>query len=209
MTALQITEKFKTKLYKQIKEIEDNSLVEIVAVIKLQSGTYKDIPYRVGVVVLFLAYTYFMFAPAVFDVYLIYFMTIASFFVGFSIIEFIPSLKRLLTSKKRKNKQVELHARAIFQKAGIRHTSEKIGILIYISLFEKKVTLIADSGAEEALPGEEWKKLETGFQAIFSTQDTLAALLSQLQTSKAIFSEYIPSVEDDVNELPDNINVEL
>lgn len=206
---MKLNQEFKTKLYKTIKEIEDNSLVEVVAIIKTQSGAYKDISYGVGAVVLFLAYTYFMFAPAVFDVYLIYFMTIASFFLGFSIIEFILPLKRLLTSEKRKNKQVELYARAIFQKAGIRHTSEKIGILIYVSLFEKKTTIIADSGAEEALPSEEWKTLRTNFQGIFGTQDVLAALIKQLKISKETFSEYIPSVEDNVNELPDNMDVEI
>ena len=200
---------FKTKLYKTIKEIEDNSLIEIVTVIKPQSGTYKDISYGAGVVFLFLAYTYFMFAPAVFDVYLIYFMTITSFFLGFSIIEFIPQLKRLLTSKKRKNKQVELYARAIFQKAGIRHTSEKIGILIYISLFEKKVIIIADSGAEEALPFEEWETLKIGFQGIFGIHSIQEKFIEQLKLSQKIFTKYIPSSDNDINELSDNLDVEI
>ncbi|OQY03471.1 MAG: hypothetical protein B6I20_04960 [Bacteroidetes bacterium 4572_117] len=202
-------EDFKTKLYQTIDEIEDSSLVEVVAMIKSQSGRYIDVSFAAGAVFMFLVYTYFMFAPTIYNVYLIYFLSIVSFFIGFSVVEFIAPIKRILTNKKRKQKQVELFARASFQKGGIRHTSEKVGVLIYVSLFEKKVFIIADRGAETALPDEEWKKIKTGFQNIFSTQNIANEFIGQLKNCKTIFSGYIPSTEDDVNELPDNLDVDL
>jgi len=202
-------EDFKTELYQTIEEIEDNSLVEVVTVIKSQSGRYIDISFAAGTVFMFLVYTYFMFAPTIYNVYLIYFLSIISFFIGFSVVEFIAPIKRILVSKKRKNKQVEVFARASFQKGGIRHTSEKVGILIYLSLFEKNVFIIADRGAETALPGDEWMKIRVGFQAIFSTQNIATEFIEQLKACKTVFSEYIPSTEDDVNELPDDLDVDL
>jgi len=198
---------FKTELYQTIEDIEDNSLVEVVAMVKAQSGSYRDISFGAGAVILFLAYTYFMFAPTIFDVYLIYFMTIIAFIIGYAIVEFITPVKRVLTSKKRKNKNVEVYGRAIFQKGGIRHTSEKVGIVIYVSLFEKKVYIIADRGAETSIPGEEWKKINESFQNIFKAPDFNKALIENLKSCKLIFSKYIPSTEDDINELPDDLDI--
>ena len=202
-------EDFKTELYQTIEDIENSSLVEVVAMIKPKSGNYHDISFFAGAIVLFLTYTFFMFAPPVFDVYLIYFLTVASFLVAYSAVEFIQPIKRILTGKKRKNKNTEIYARAIFQKGGIRHTKEKIGILIYVSLFEKKVEIIADRGAETSIPEEDWAKIDKGFQNIFNSSDLPAAFLNQIKSCKEIFSKYIPSSEDDINELPDDLDIDI
>ena len=120
------TEKFKTELYQTIEDIENNSQVEVVAIIKPEAGKYRDTSYIAGAIVLFFTFTFFMYSPWVFDVYLIYFLTIISFFVGFGLVEFIPPIKRLFIRKKKLNRNVEIYSRAIFQKGGIRHTKEKI-----------------------------------------------------------------------------------
>ena len=202
-------EDFKTELYQTIEDLENSSQVEVVAIIKRQSGNYRDISLLSGAVILFLAYTYFMFAPTVFEVYSIYFMTIIAFLIGFSIVEFILPVQKLLTGKKRLEKNVELYSRAIFQKAGIRHTQEKIGILFYVSLFEKKVKILADKGAENSIPSEEMQKIKNDFQEIFKSSDLPNEFLSKLQNCKEIFAKYIPPIEDDINELSDDLDIDI
>ncbi|MCK5535455.1 MAG: hypothetical protein KAI79_01445, partial [Bacteroidales bacterium] len=103
----QFNEDFKTKLYQIVEDIENNSLIEVVAVIKAQTRSYRDVSLLGGAVVLFLAYTYLMFAPTIFDVYLIYFLSIIGFLIGFSIVEFIPPIKRMLIPKKKLDRDVE------------------------------------------------------------------------------------------------------
>ena len=201
--------KFKKDLYQTIEDIESNSLVELVVMIKAQSGEYRDVSFYAGILTLFITYTYLMFAPAVFEVYSIYFMTVSAFVIGYSVVEFIPYVKRLLVSKKRQNKQVEIYGRAIFQKGGIRHTKEKVGVLIYVSFFEQKVYILADRGAETAVPAEEWNKINTDFQNIFKKSDFDTELISNLKNCDSIFSKYIPSQEDDVNELPNDLDIDL
>jgi len=200
---------FKTKLYQTIEDIENNSLVELVSIIKDSSGNYRDVSFFSGAILLFWAYTYFMFAPTVFDVYLIYFLTILAFLIGFVLVEFIRPLKRVLSGKRRIEKNVEVYSRAIFQKGGIRHTKEKIGVLIYVSLFEKKVKIIADRGAENMIPIEKWDEIKESFQTVFTASDFQTTFLEKLKNCQKIFSEYIPSQEDDINELPDNLDIEM
>lgn len=202
-------EEFRTNLYKTIEEIENNSLVEIVTIVKSRSENYKDISLWAGFIILVLTYSFFMFSPFEFDVYLIYFFTIASFFIGYFIFSLIDGLKILFTSKKRKKKSVEIMARAIFQKGGIRFTNDKIGVLIFCSVVEKEVFILADRGAETMIPEEEWEHINKRFSHIFLTGDPAKNLINELEECKSIFNKYIPPIENDINELPDDLNVYL
>jgi len=202
-------EDFRTRLYDTIKDIEDNSLVEIVVLIKAQSGSYRDIPVWAGMIVSFIVYTFFMFSPIDFDVYLIYAFTLLSFPLVYTLFTSLPELKSKFAKRKRMDRNVEINARAIFQKGGVRFTNERIGTLVYCSLFEKKVYVLPDRGAKNAVPEEDWKKINVDFQSIFEQNDLPDALLKSLANCKPVFSEFIPPVENDINELPDNMDVEL
>lgn len=206
---MKYSEEFKTYVYEVIEEIEKNSVVEIVTMIKPKSDNYRDISFATGAILLFISYTYFMFAPTIFNVYWIYFMTLSLFIFGFLMVEVVRPLKRLFARSKRLNKQVELNARAIFQKGGLHHTSKKAGILVYMSLFEKKSFIIADKGAKKALPSEVWKSIEENFQNAFKAPDFNASLIQNLKNCKDIFSKYLPATENDINELPDNLDVDI
>ncbi len=200
---------FKMSLYKTIGDIENNSLVEVVTIIKAQSGNYRAVSLRAGIILLFVFYTFFMFSPFEFDVYLIYFFTIFSFLLGYAFFELILPVKRFFIKEKIFNKNVDIYGRAIFQKGGIRFTNDKIGVLIFLSLFEKKVKIIADRGAETSVPDEEWIKIKYGFQTIFDKSDIPSAFIEELKKCKIIFAKYIPPIENDINELPDDLEIEL
>jgi putative membrane protein len=202
-------EDFRTKLYDTIKKIEDNSLVEIVVIIKPSSGKYRDIPVWSGVVFASLLYTFFMFSHIEFNVYLIYVFTILSFFLAWSLVAATGFVQKLFVKKERKHRNVEINARAIFQKGGIRFTQERIGTLFYVSLLEKMVYILPDRGAENAIPAEEWQNMHDDFQKIFSAGNIADELIVRLNKWQPIFSKYIPPVENDVNELPDNMDVNL
>jgi len=205
----QFDEAFKTKLYKTIELIENNSLIEIVVIIKAQSGKYRDIPFLAGIVFSFLLYTFFMFSPFNFDVFMIYVFTLLSFFAVYGLFSSIPFLHSLLIKKSRKQKAAEIAARAIFQKGGIRFTNDKIGTLIYVSYFEKQVYILPDRGAKNSVPEEEWETINKNFQSIFNSQNIADELINQLANCKDMFYKYIPPIENDINELPDDLDVEL
>lgn len=202
-------ENFRTNLYDTIELIEDNSLVEIVVIIKAQSGKYRDISVWAGIAFAFLLYTFFMFSNYEFGVYLIYVFTILGFFFMYGLVSISSLIKFYLLKKKRMLRNVEISARAIFQKGGIRFTKEKIGVLIYLSLFEKKVYILPDRGAETALPIDEWNNMKKDFQSIFNKPNIADTLIIKLKKWQFVFSKYIPAIENDINELPNNMNVEL
>ncbi|MEN8120141.1 MAG: hypothetical protein ABFS35_07330 [Bacteroidota bacterium] len=202
-------ETFRTKLYETIEFIENNSLIEMVVIIKPQSGKYRDIPVWNGIIFSFLLYTFFMFSPFEFGVYMIYGMTILSFFFVYGLFSISNLLRSFFTKKTRMTRNVEINARAIFQKGGVRFTEERIGTLVYVSLYEKLVFVLPDRGAENAIPVDEWKEIKQDFQSIFDSSDVPGELINKLNKWQPVFAKYIPPVENDINELPDDMNVEL
>ncbi len=202
-------EDFKTKLYETIEDIENNSLVEIVAVVKAKSGNYRDISLWFALIVMFLTSSFFMFSPIEFDPYLMYVFTFLAFISAYLIAELFKGLKRLFIKKSRLIRNTDIYTRAIFQKGGIRFTNEKIGVLIYVSLFEKRVKLLADRGAFTLVPNELWSQMKKDFNRIFDKDNAAEAFIEELKKTKAIFAEFILPIENDINELPDDLEVEL
>jgi putative membrane protein len=200
---------FQTKLYDAIKDIEDNSQIEVVVLIKPQSGSYRDLALWAGVLFSFSLFTFFMFSPFEFDMFSIYVFTILGFFAIYTLLMALPELMEKAIPDKREKRNVEIFARASFQKGGLRFTNNRIGTLIYFSLFEKKVFVLPDRGAEMAVPADDWEKINAKFQAVFSSDNVPEALLKALADCKPVFSAFIPSVENDVNELADDLNIDL
>lgn len=200
---------FKTRLWDTVAAIEANSGVEVVVIIKPASADYNDTALLGGAILAFLAFSIFVFAPVVFGDYLIYAGTPVAFALGVLLVSFVPFLKRLLSSVARRRRQVEIMARAIFQKGGLHRTRAGVGTLVYLSELEQQVYLLADHGVMEALPPEEWEALQAAFQPVLRTADPPAKLLEVLAASGAVFARYIPLEADDINEIPDDLEVNL
>lgn len=200
---------FRQKIGQAIARIENQSHAEVVLVIKPRADTYAEYPLGVGAALAFLALSYFRFAPDQFDEWLIYSGTIAAFVIGAVLTGGIPGLLRRVAGRKHTTKAVEILARASFQKGGIHHTRDKTGVLIFIALLEQQVALIADRGAERAIPPGEWQRIGQEFNAIFKAKKPTDALLEKLEKLQGLFSQYLPQVEDDTNELPDNLEIDL
>ena len=199
---------YQAQLATKIAELEQASQIEVVVLIKNKSANYEDVPMGLGAIFLLLAFSILFFVEAEIEVYLIYFVSLLAFAFGV-LLGLIPIIQQLLTGKKRKARNVEIMARALFQKGGLHHTSTKIGTLIYFSLLEKMAYILPDRGAKMAIPAEEWQKLNQQFQAVFNAKKPNQALLLALENCKETFKLYIPALENNVNELPDDLKVDL
>lgn len=202
------TDAFQTRLWESIQTIEQNSQVEVVVILRPRSESYRDVALLWGIASGWLCFTYLIFAPELFGDLTIYLAPQLAFAFGM-LLGRLPALTRLGVSKRRKQKSVETMARALFQKGGIGHTQRKIGVLIYGSRLEKTVYLLPDRGVETALPAEEWLALRTSFERIFKGGDAHENLLRELQAAKPVFQRYLPPLPNDINELPDDLDIDL
>ena len=203
-------EQFRTRLYNTIKEIENQSVAEVVVIIRSSSSFYRDIALWSGFVLQVIITMFMLFSPIVFDPYVISFTSLLSFLIGFLLVSVINPIKRLLVPTKQKNSAVELYARALFQKGKIYYTKRHTGLLIFVSLFERKVFFVPDIGVITAIPEHLLKEIENKFNNIFNGDDFVTeALLRELVELKILLSEFLPPVENDINEIPDDLEIEL
>jgi putative membrane protein len=200
---------FQANIQEAIAELENNSLAEAVVIAKARSSKYSSTPIWWGVVFSFLVFTFMTFTHLVVDYDVFYSATVLAFIVGMILPLVIKPLMMLFLSKSKQNRQVEIMARGLFQKAGIRHTQDEIGILFYISVLEKQVFILPDRGAESEIPIEEWEKMQANFNSIFEAEDPAQQFITELRSAIPTFKAYIPPVENDINELPDDLEVYL
>lgn len=200
---------FQTQLSNLIADLEQASQIELVVVIKQRSANYEDVPLGLGINLSMLTFSYFFLVDTSFESYLVYFMTLSSFGLGVLLGLILPFMQRLLVRKKRQQRNVEMMARALFQKGGLHHTSTKVGTLIYVSALEKMIYIVADRGAQMAIPEQEWQKITTDLASIFNAKNPPEALLIELAKCRDIFHRYIPALENNINELPNDLSIDL
>jgi putative membrane protein len=200
---------FQTQMGKLIAELEQASQIEVVVLIKKRSANYEDVPLGLGANISMLTFSYLFLVDTSFDSYLVYLMTLSSFGVGLLLGLVLPFMPQLLVRKKRKQRNVEIMARALFQKGGLHHTSTQVGTLIYISLLEKMVYIVADRGAQMAIPETEWQQINADLAGIFKAKNPAESLLKELEKCKDTFHRYIPALANNINELPDDLSIDL
>ncbi len=71
------------------------------------------------------------------------------------------------------------------------------------------VYILPDRGAENAIPAEEWQNMNEDFQKIFKADNVADKLIVTLNKWQPVFAKYIPPVENDINELPDDMDIDL
>jgi putative membrane protein len=145
----------------------------------------------------------------VFADWVVYAGTIAAFVLAAVLVGGIPALLRLAAGRKHLEKSTDLMARASFQKGGIHHTRSETGLLIFIALLERQVAVIPDRGVELALPPEEWGQIRRGLNGIFQAKNPAVALLAELEKLQTALARHHPQTADDLNELPDHLEIEL
>lgn len=202
-------ETFQARLYEAVQAIEKESDAEIVTLVYSHSNSYNAISLTVAAAATYITYSALMFTPALITDFTLYIVPILVFVAVFLGVDKIHFIKQFFIPKKLKQKSVEIYGRALFQKAGIHHTERHTGLLIFVSLLEKCVYLVPDRGIYNALKPEDWQVIQSYFDNIFINNEIENNLISALDKSKAIFALQLPILPDDINELPDFMEISL
>src|SRR2546426_2556900 len=144
------------ELARTIREIEKSTDAEIVIVVRGRSGSYRHTDYLFGAVLAFLGLLFVLFSPFDFHTYWVPFDVVALFVAGAFISSRSDAIRRVLTSSTSRAKAARAGAAAMFYEAGIANTHAENGVLIYLSLLERQIEIIADRGVLKAVPALRW-----------------------------------------------------
>jgi putative membrane protein len=195
-------------LAEAVREIEKNSNAEIVVVVRGRSGTYRHADYLFGAIVALVGLIFVLFSPFEFHTFWIPFDVIALFVAGGFVSSRGDWLRRLLTSKKFRVKAARAGAAAMFYEAGIANTSAENGVLIYLSLLERRLEVIADRGILKAVPPLKWNHSVFALKQVARDADP-AKVIAALRDLGNVLAEHVPATGENPNELADGPRIEL
>jgi putative membrane protein len=118
-----------------------------------------------------------------------------------------PTLKRLFVSRREIDEEVEEAAVTAFFKKGLYRTRHANGVLLFISVFEHKVWLLADIGIHEKVPQEEWNRLVGRVTRGIRSGQSTDAICKAIQEIGDLLFTHFPIKPDDTDEL-DNLIIE-
>jgi putative membrane protein len=191
-----------------VKKIEITTDAELVLVVRARSGSYRQADYLFGVLLAFAGLLFLLFAPFDFHQYWVAIDVALIFALGAFITSRSNWLRRLLTTEKFRNAAARTGAAAMFYEAGIANTNAEMGILIYLSILERRLELIADRGILKGVNALEWNRLMSELHQAGHKADA-ETLQVGLENLGELLSRHLPATGENPNELPDAPRFEL
>jgi len=116
-----------------------------------------------------------------------------------------PRLKFPFVNKRRMMHAVRERAIQAFFEKKLYKTRDENGILIFISILERKVWILGDRNIDRRIPHETWQALAREVSTGIKSGRASEALCAVIEKSGKILAEHFPKTADDVNELPDDL----
>ena len=117
-----------------------------------------------------------------------------------------PPIIRLLTSDERMAMKVRLRAERAFYEEGLHKTKEGTGILIFLSLLERRVEILADQAIDARVPPGTWDMLVRDLVQGIQTDRQTEAFCDVIRRCGDLLAIHFPTHGgDNPNELPDEL----
>jgi putative membrane protein len=191
-----------------VTKIETTTDAELVLIVRARSGSYRHADYLFGALLAFASLLFVLFSPFDFHQYWVAIDVALLFTFGAFLSSRSNSIRRLLTGEKFRSEAVRTGAAAMFYEAGIANTSAEMGVLIYLSILERRLELIADRGILKGVDALEWNQIlfELHRAGRKAQPQTLLAALADLGD---LLARHLPATGENPNELPDAPRFEL
>lgn len=201
---MKLSNEDKELIRKAIKSAETKTSGEIVPVVLSKSDFYPAAHFRlamiVGILFSFICYYTYDFD----DPIMLLWIQIPGMISGY-LLAHIAFLKRLLTTKAEMNEEVHQRALEIFHEHSVSMTKDRTGIMIYISLLERKVEVLADCGINSKVEKDYWDKLVAKLLIQIREGHLVQGLVSAIEQCSQSLEKSFPIQADDTNEILDDL----
>jgi putative membrane protein len=127
-------------------------------------------------------------------------------YVVFSrLVDVIPNLKRPFITKREMREEVEEAALTSFFLNGLHRTRDLTGIIIYVSVFERSVHILADKGINDKVDPAVWEAVVAEITAGIRAGKAGEALCAGVARCGELITKHFPIKDDDTDELPNLI----
>jgi len=123
----------------------------------------------------------------------------------FFLIANIPAIDRLIIPQSIRSRMVYLRALRHFVESGTYATVNRTGILIFVSLMEHEVRIIADSAISTRIPQDRWDQIAETVAKGVKNASLSVALIEAIGICGTLLTEHFPAEQHNPNELVDGL----
>lgn len=135
----------------------------------------------------------------------VYQLQLAAFVVLILAFEFLPALHMALVPRSLRHIRASRLAHAQFYEQGVHLTREHSGVLLFVSLAERYVEIVADKGIHGKIGEQRWQAIVDGFTAKVGAGDVTGGFVWAIAACGEAMAEHYPARPDDSDELSDGL----
>lgn len=199
-----LSEQNKRELCEQIRNIEASCHAELVTVIAQKSDEYYYIPVLWAALAALLLPGLISLLDLPLNVGDAYLLQIAVFAVFAVLLSWAP-LKFRVIPKNVQYRRASLHAHELFFIEGLHITANRSGVMIFVSLAERYVEIIADQGIAEKIDQGVWQEIVDDFIVDVRRGQIAEGYKRAVDRCGALLKEHFPGGSNAANELPDHL----
>lgn len=211
------------RISRAVADAEARSAGEIVTILADRSDGYTDVALSWAAILAMSSLAALAIAPGIYlvpyewikggwltewtvpDVLLVALMVGVSQFGAAMLVQLWQPLKFWLVPPPIKSLRVREQAVRAFRIGAERRTTGRTGILIYLSLRERRAEIVADEAIASRVDPEVWGKAMAGMLEHVGDGRIADGMIAAVEQVGAIVAEHFPRAVDDQNELPDRL----
>lgn len=194
----------KQALVARIREIESQTSGELVTVIAQSSDNYLYIPTLWAALLALLLPGLVSLLALPLESDLVYLLQVSLFLLLAITFRWQP-LRRRIVPRATQHQRASRHAHELFFIEGLHLTKERTGVMIFVSLAERYVEIIADRGISDKVDPAVWRDIVETFIKDVRRNDIAQGYMTAIDRCGTLLQEQFPGQADDHNELPDHL----
>lgn len=218
-----LTDADRTAVSEAVAAAELRSAGEIVTIMAERSDNYHDVALLWSALVSFLALGALTLAPQFYlglmdrvtgawqtewhpgQLFAVALFAASAKFLGMWLLQLWLPLRLALVPGPLKHARVRTRAVTNFKIGAERRTHGRTGVLIYLSLAERRAEIVADEAISAKVSPEVWGAAMVTLVSEIRAGRPAAGLVGAIGQVGDVLAEHFPRAEDDINELPDRL----
>ncbi|WP_413293188.1 TPM domain-containing protein [Bdellovibrio sp. HCB185ZH] len=191
-----------------VHRVEENTDGEIVPVIVKSSSSVGHVPMTLTLLLLLvLVIAELPFADLLWVtpwVYIWPFLVVAIYYISFALAK-MPFIQKVFVPERDEVDQVHQRAHLEFYLNKIHRTNQGTGILIFVSVMERKAVILADEGINGKLPPETWNQVLAKFGEQLNKGNWAAGFNEAIEACGKHLHHHFPHTDGGHNQLKNHL----
>lgn len=199
-----VNEYDRKRIEQAIAEAERQTTGEIVTVIADRSGHYLFLPVLLAAVTVLVASGIALLLPIPITANALYVGQVIGFVVLGLLLTWMPVRMRL-TPRSVTRRHARLLAHEQFLDLGLSSTANRSAVMLFVSVAERYVEVIADRGIHAKVEADVWQRIVGGFVGEVRAGRVADGFVMAIEACAWVLGEHFPWHPDDPNELPNKL----